>query len=224
MQLHVITYRKLHAITSIYMQLHAITCNYMQLYAITCCTCNHTLVLTFTLFDGLAIGHKTLAGVQQVYAWPFPKRLFRGKCTHQDFVFVRPHGSDHALFHPAPDNVWYCRCLLLFTIVVRTDVMGSVHINCALLSKLEPYCAPDPESDDWMAKAETCRLYELAPKPSLFVRPITAVLDRVPMVRAGNTGTIPYSMRGHDIILEGNVIPLRIRVMAADCGTSTRGR
>jgi hypothetical protein len=47
----------------------------------------------------------------------------------------------------------------IFTIVVRTDVMGSVRIKCALLSKLEPYCAPDPEADDWMRKAESCRLY-----------------------------------------------------------------
>ena len=76
-----------------------------------------------------AIGHKTLKGVQLVYAWPFTKRLFRGNCNRQDFVFVRPRGSDHALFHPSPDNVWYCRCLLFSTIVVRTNVMGSVSIK-----------------------------------------------------------------------------------------------
>ena len=58
-----------------------------------------------------------------------------------------------------PDNVWYCRCLLLLTIVVRTNVTGSVSIKCALLSKLEPYGAPEPEADEWMTKAETCRLY-----------------------------------------------------------------
>ena len=120
-----------------------------------------------SLFGGVAIGHKTLKGVQWVYAWPFPKRLFRGNCNRQDFVFVQPLGSDHALFHPSPDNVWNCRCLLFFTIVVRTDVMGSVSIKCALLSKLEQYGAPDPEPDDWMRKAETCRLYQLAPTPRL---------------------------------------------------------
>ena len=74
-------------------------------------------------------------------------------------MFVLPRGSDHALFHPSPDNVWYCRCLLFFTIVVQTNVMGSVSIKCALLSKLEQYGAPDPEPDAWMRKAETCRLY-----------------------------------------------------------------
>ena len=49
-----------------------------------------------------------------------------------------------------------------------------------------------------MRKAETCRLYELAPTPHLFVRPITAILGKWPMVRAGNTGTIPFSMRLHE--------------------------
>ena len=93
--------------------------------------------------------------------------------------------------------MWYCRCLLIFTIVVRTDVMGSVRIKCALWSKLEPYCAPDPEADDWMRKAESCRLYELAPTPRLFMRPITAILGKVPMLRAGDTGTIPFSMHGY---------------------------
>ena len=120
-------------------------------------------------------------------------------------MFVQPRGSDHALFHPSPDNVWYCRCLLFFTIVVQTDVMGSVRIKCALLSKLEPYGAPDPEPDDWMRKAETCRLYELAPTvsptPRLFVHP------------AGNTGTIPFSMRSTSarIIQEEGVIRRWIR-------------
>jgi hypothetical protein len=94
--------------------------------------------------------------------------------------------------------VWYCRCLLIFAIFVKTDVMGSVSIKCALLSKLEPYCAPDPEADDWMRKAESCRLYKLSPTPRLFVRPITAILGKVPILRAGDTGTIPFSMRWYE--------------------------
>jgi hypothetical protein len=116
-------------------------------------------------------------------------------------ILLCVRGSNHTLFLPSPDNVWYCRCLLIFTIVVRTDVMGSVLIKCALLSKLEPYCAPDPEADDWMRKAESCRLYELVPTPRLFVRPITAILGKpgkVAMLRAGDTGTVPFSMRGYE--------------------------
>ena len=43
---------------------------------------------------------------------------------------------ERRLKNNSPDNVWYCRCLpvLFFTIVVRTDVMGSVSIKCALLN------------------------------------------------------------------------------------------
>ena len=40
-------------------------------------------------------------------------------------------------------------------------------------------------------------LYELDPHlPRLFVLPISSVLGKLPLVRAGHTGTIPYSMRG----------------------------
>lgn len=46
-------------------------------------------------------------------------------------------------------------------------------------------------------KAETRRLFELDPMlPRLYVMPITSILGRVPLVRAGNTGTIPHHMRG----------------------------
>jgi hypothetical protein len=51
------------------------------------------------------------------------------------------------LFHRA---ITTCRCLLFLTIIALTDVMGSVCTKCALLSKLEPYCAPDPEEDNRM--------------------------------------------------------------------------
>ena len=50
-----------------------------------------------------------------------------------------------------------------------------------------------------MRKAESCRLYKLAPTPKVFVCPITAILGKVPMVRAGNTCTIQFSMRWHEL-------------------------
>ncbi len=94
---------------------------------------------------------------------------------------VRPRNSDHTLFYPSPDKAWYCRCLLFLTIVIRTNVIWSACIREALLSKLEPYCALYREADDWMREADTCSLYELAPTPRLFVRPITAILSKVLM-------------------------------------------
>jgi hypothetical protein len=68
------------------------------------------------------------------------------------------------------------------------------------LSKLEDYGAPDPEADNWMRKAESCRLYELAPTPRLFLRPITAILGKVPLLHVGNTpeGVAPFSMCGYE--------------------------
>jgi hypothetical protein len=51
-----------------------------------------------------------------------------------------------------------------------------------------------------MKKADTCRLCELVPTGSVFVSPITlitVILGKVPLVRAGNTGTDPFSLRGH---------------------------
>ena len=90
--------------------------------------------------------------------------------------------------------------------------------------------------DDWMTKAETSRLYELAPKPRLFVRPITAILGKTPMVRAGSC---PWSVRetqarfrsacaatsGHIIQEElESVILQQIWRTVAGCGTSTSGR
>ena len=49
----------------------------------------------------------------------------------------------------------------------------------------------------WMDMIESRILYELDPSlPRLFVLPISSVLGKLPLVRAGHTGTIPYSMRG----------------------------
>ena len=81
----------LHAITYITC-ITSITLNYMLLHTLHVIACITSITLNYmgeiSLFGGVAIGHKTLKGVQRVYAWPFPKRLFRVNCNHQDFVFV----------------------------------------------------------------------------------------------------------------------------------------
>ena len=55
---------------------------------------------------------------------------------------------------------------------------------------------------------------------------ITAILGKAPVVRAGNTGTISFSLRGHEraYYQGGKVIRLCMRRMTAGCGTSTTGR
>ena len=58
--------------------------------------------------------------------------------NREDFVFTRPPGVER--FVLSPDNVWYGRLKLLFTISVKID---TVDLECAYVSfcyeiKLEP--------------------------------------------------------------------------------------
>jgi hypothetical protein len=55
-----------------------------------------------------------------------------------------------------------------------------------------------------MRKAESCRLYELAPTPRLFVRPITAILGKVPMLCAGDY-SIQHARVRADVLSRGEV-------------------
>jgi hypothetical protein len=150
------------------------------------------------LHGGVMIGHKEYEGHQRVYAWSFPNKKFRDYNRH-DAVFLRPEGVDSATFCPAADNVWYGRCLLVFSFIVRSDTNVRYRMKCVLISTLEEYLCPqdDAAAGDWCRKAETLRLFELDPSlPRLHVMPITSILGKVPLVRAGNTGTIPHHMRG----------------------------
>ena len=60
----------------------------------------------------------------------------------EDFVFTRPPGVE--LFVLSPDNVWYCRLKLLFSMTVKIDGQREpVDIKCSYVSfcyeiKLEP--------------------------------------------------------------------------------------
>ena len=49
----------------------------------------------------------------------------------------------------------------------------------------------------WPSTAQigTKMLYEPGPDPVVYVVPISHILGRLPLVPAGGTGTIPYSMR-----------------------------
>ena len=50
---------------------------------------------------------------------------------------------------------------------------------------------------NWLFKSESHRLYEMdAQLPRLYVMPMTCLLGKLSVILAGNTGTIPYSMRG----------------------------
>ena len=63
---------------------------------------------------------------------PFPEILYYG-ASREDYVFVRPPGVDR--FELTPDNVWYGRIKLLFSISVESDVSDEpITIDCAYVS------------------------------------------------------------------------------------------
>ena len=80
-------------------------------------------------------------GTQRLQCWPFPGKKYYG-FNREDFVFTRPPGVER--FVLSPDNVWYCRLKLLFTLYVHIDGQDEpVELECAYVSfcyeiKLEP--------------------------------------------------------------------------------------
>ena len=94
------------------------------------------------MFGTLEIGHTLYAGVQRVQCFPFPELKYYAS-NREDPVFVQPPGVES--FELSPDNVWYGRVKLLFSIAVKTDRSGgeTVRIDCAYISffyeiKLDP--------------------------------------------------------------------------------------
>ena len=66
--------------------------------------------------------------------------------NRQDLVFIRPPGIEEGGFtlRPVwPDNVWYCKGLLLFSIQAQTDQNGSTEeLQCSFVSVLDPLEEP----------------------------------------------------------------------------------
>ena len=80
------------------------------------------------MFGTLEIGHTLYAGHQRVQCWPFPDMKFFDY-NREDFVFIRPPGVE--AFVLKPDNVWYGRVRLLFSISVHTDTSPApVELRC----------------------------------------------------------------------------------------------
>ena len=51
-------------------------------------------------------------------------------------------------------------------------------------------------AESWIAKCGSKLIYETLPgKEVVYVLPITSILGRLPVVRAGDTGTIPFRYR-----------------------------
>ena len=92
------------------------------------------------LFFSLTIGHKNYPGVQRISCCPFSEKKLR-MANRQDMVFVRPPGIESGGFELRPDNVWYCKLLLLFSVQSQTD-SGIRQFDCAFISVLEEYDGP----------------------------------------------------------------------------------
>jgi hypothetical protein len=177
------------------------------------------------MYSTLLIGHKKYPGEQRVCCWPFKGRQLQ-KSNRQDMVMVRPPGIDKGGFQLRIDNVWFCKVLFLFSFVSQNDQKRQQH-DCAFVSVLEEYkgrrrplgqvaciCIPSiicifyisciylPPG--WIERVNSAMVYERkSNKQVLYVLPITSILSKLPLVPVGDTGTIPFSMRGEAADFDG---------------------
>ena len=118
----------------------------------------------FRVFGTVAIGHELHKGCQRVQCWPFKDMLYYGS-NRQDFVFIRPPGLQPGEFQLSPDNVWFCKVLLLFTIQAQTDIDGSkMEFECAYVSVMETMQPRDGDNLSDLRKRGSHVIYEITPK------------------------------------------------------------
>jgi hypothetical protein len=110
----------------------------------------------FRLFRTLEIGHQVYPGHQRVHCSPF--ETYYG-ANRQDFVFVRPPEAAAEGFAPTPDNVLYCKVLLLFDMEAETDG-GPVVYQCAYVSLLEKMKPRQPDPYDALLRCGSRVIYE----------------------------------------------------------------
>lgn len=93
------------------------------------------------------------------------------------------------------DSAWYGKVDLLFKIHVRTDSGDLMECSLALLSTLFDF-APHSQPRTWWSNtshSQTKLVYLPAmPNPVLYIVPVTHILSRLPLIPAGETGTIPH--------------------------------
>ena len=117
----------------------------------------------------------------------------------QDYVFFIPppphYGGTRGAFNPSIDSCWYGRVNLIFKMRVRTDAGGIMECQCALIEILFDYC-PREGRVWWPGTAHigTKLLYMPAPDPVVYIVPLSHILGRLPLLPAGDWGTIPRSM------------------------------
>jgi hypothetical protein len=119
-------------------------------------------------------------------------------------------------------HVWFCKVLFPFSFVSQNNLARKQH-DCAFVSVLEEYKGRRrPGSiylhifylhayftysayfSGWIDRVNSAMIYERkSNKQVLYVLPITSILSKLPLVPVGDTGTIPYSMRGETADFDG---------------------
>jgi hypothetical protein len=112
----------------------------------------------FRIFGTLAIGHAVHRGFQRLHCWPFPDLKFYG-ANRQDHCIVRPPGEAAQGFTPTPDNVWYCKILLLFDMEANSD-SGPRQYQCAYVALLEQLKPRQPDAYRDLREAGSRVVYE----------------------------------------------------------------
>jgi hypothetical protein len=109
---------------------------------------------------------------------------------------------------------------------VRTDAGGVMECQCALIETLYDYC-PREERTLWpsTAKIGTKLLYMPGPDPIVYIVPLSHIICRLPLLPAGNFGTIPQSMLGRkDTSFPRGICDREGQPGSDSPTTSTRGR
>ena len=87
---------------------------------------------------------------------------------------------------------------VVFKMRVCTDGSRIKECMCALIETLYDYCPSLHAKPWWLSTAQigTKLLYPPKPDPVLYVFPLSHILGKLPLVPAGDNGTIPREMHG----------------------------
>ncbi len=113
-------------------------------------------------------------------------------------LFIQPpphYQGTQASFSPSVGECWYGQVNLIFKMHVRTDSGSVMECQCALIETLYDYC-PREGRVWWPSTAEigTKLLYMPSTEPVVYVVQLSHILGRLPLLPAGDFGTIPRAM------------------------------
>ena len=148
------------------------------------------------VYSSLYVGHTSFMGNQIVHCTPFASQHSLNRLDFVCTVPPRPFlQGPRKKFDFNLDSAWYGRVELLFKVHVRTDSGDVMECKCAALSTLYDFDPSGPAKTWWQNTShdQTKLVYlPVMPEPVLYIVPITHILGRLPLIPAGETGTIPH--------------------------------